>query len=181
MPVVISMLNSYSGWAAAGIGFTLGNTALIITGALVGSSGAILSYIMCKGDEPQLHLGHPRRLRRRDRGAGGRRRRQRPVKQGSAEDAAFMMKNAAQGDHRAGLRHGGGAGAACAARDGRPAQEGRRRGEIRHPPGRRPHARPHERAARRGERALTTRCSSSRTSIASSPRPTSRSSSAPTT
>ena len=97
MPVVVSMLNSYSGWAAAGIGFTLGNLALIITGALVGSSGAILSYIMCKGDEPLVHLGHPRRLRRRDFG----RRRQarpktRPVKQGSAEDAAFIMKNASK-------------------------------------------------------------------------------------
>ncbi|RCL01344.1 MAG: NAD(P) transhydrogenase subunit beta [Candidatus Tokpelaia sp. JSC085] len=96
MPVVVSMLNSYSGWAASGIGFTLGNMALIVTGALVGSSGAILSYIMCKGmnrsfisvifggfggeDTVSLNEGGERRL----------------VKQGSADDATFFMKNASK-------------------------------------------------------------------------------------
>jgi len=95
MPVVISMLNSYSGWAAAGIGFTLGNTALIITGALVGSSGAILSYIMCKGMNRSFiavilggfggEVAGP---------AGGAE--QRPVKLGSADDAAYILKNSSK-------------------------------------------------------------------------------------
>jgi proton-translocating NAD(P)+ transhydrogenase subunit beta len=95
MPVVISMLNSYSGWAAAGIGFTLGNTALIITGALVGSSGAILSYIMCRGMNRNFFsviLG----------GFGGEvagpsgAHEQKPVKLGSAEDAAYILKNSSK-------------------------------------------------------------------------------------
>ena len=95
MPVVVSMLNSYSGWAAAAMGFTLGNTAMIITGALVGSSGAILSYIMCRAMNRSFLSVIAGGFGADDSGgAGGEAKEQRPYKQGSAADAAFMLEQA---------------------------------------------------------------------------------------
>ena len=154
MPVVVSMLNSYSGWAAAGIGFSLNNSMLIIAGSLVGSSGAILSYIMCKAMNRSFFNvilgGFGGEAATAAAGGGA----QRNVKSGSADDAAFVLGNAetvvivpGYGLAVARAQHAVKELAAKLTAKGITRQ-------VRHPPGGRPHAGPHERAAGRGRGAL---------------------------
>ena len=119
MPVVISMLNSYSGWAAAGIGFTLENTALIITGALVGSSGAILSYIMCKGMNRSFFNVILGGWGASEQGSISNDKEQKPVKSGNSDDAAFLMKNASSVIIVPEYRYGSCTSSTCIKRNGR--------------------------------------------------------------
>ena len=171
MPVVISLLNSFTGLAAAATGFVLGNTALIIAGMLVGASGTFLTQLMAKA----MNRSIPANVAGAFGGDGDGRAgadggADRHVRATTAADAAIQLAYAHQVIVVPGLRHGGRAGAARGPRAGRAAREARRRGQVRHPSGGRPHAGAHERAAGRGRRALRRSCRRWTRSTPSSPR-----------
>ena len=155
MPVVVSMLNSLFGLGGGGDGLHAAqhrDDHHRRAGRLVGRDP--VSYIMCKAMNRSFISVIAGGFGAEAACGGGEAKEQRPWKRGSAEDAAFLLKEAETGHHHPRLRHGGGAGAARAARNGRPAEGEGRRGQIRDPPGRGPHAGAHERAAGRSQRAL---------------------------